>query len=60
MTPEQKQKIREMYLDNLLELRALQSELFETKPSGESCNKLQEPYATPSPTDNETWPSTIP
>ena len=36
MTPEQIQKMREMYADNLIELMALQPELFDDEDAGQT------------------------
>ena len=36
MTPEQKLKMRQMYADNLIELMALQPELFDDEDAGQT------------------------
>ena len=49
MTPEQKLKMRQMYADNLLELMALQPELFDDKEADEVINEPKEPSEPESP-----------
>ena len=49
MTPEQKLKIRQMYADNLIELMALQPELFDDKDTAEGLGAMKEPSEPKSP-----------
>jgi hypothetical protein len=49
VTPEQIQKMREMYADNLIELMALQPELFDDKEADEGINEPKEPSEPESP-----------
>ena len=54
MTPEKKDKMRKMYQDNLVQLMALQPELFEADSPVQGCNKLKERPVTPPSQDGET------
>jgi len=49
MTPEQKLKMRQMYADNLIELMALQPELFDDKEAVEGLNESKGPSDRKSP-----------
>ena len=49
MTPEQIQKMREMYADNLIELMALQPELFDDKDAVKGKNESKETSGPESP-----------
>lgn len=53
MTPEQKDKMRKMYQDNLVQLMALQPELFETEAPVEGFNKSKDRLVTPPSLDGE-------